>query len=352
MTEPTLGPDIRYVLSQLNTNSHFDGFDDVGLFRLMAPDVAMRAAGLIANTAAQLRQDILAAVVSDFKQGGYFLEIGATDGAYLSNTLLLEKDFDWTGILAEPARYWHEALRKTRKSVIDTRCVHAETGKTLMFSEVAADQALSTITEYSESDFHASTRSDSAEYPVETVSLTDLLDANDAPEAIDFLSIDTEGSEFDILNAFDFGRYRFGAICCEHNFAPQRDAILALLKGHGYIRILNGISQFDDWYVHDSMVARLDAALPDWRNVSNQDSGLGDPPLSEKDRMIRTLQATVSDLMVERDAYKEVLEVEKAQEIALLKETVENLIVDRDAHKGALEEMKNRTLLQRIRSPR
>lgn len=348
MTEPTSGPDMRYVLSQLNTYSHFDGFDDVGLFRLMEPGVATQAAGLIAKTTAQLRQDILAAVVSDFTQRGYFIEIGATDGAYLSNTLLLEKEFDWSGVLAEPARYWHDALYKTRKAAIDTRCVHTESGKTLVFSEVAADQALSTITDYAESDFHAATRNDSSQYPVETVSLTDLLIANDAPREIDFLSIDTEGSEFDILNAFDFDSYRFGLICCEHNFAPQRDAILALLKDHGYLRVLNGISQFDDWYVHDSMTARLDVALPDWRMVSSQDSDLGEPPLSDKDRMIRTLQTTVEGLIVERDAYKEALEVEKAREITVLKETIESLIVDRDAHKGALEELKARSLWTQI----
>jgi len=333
---------IRLVLSNLNRNSHFDGFDDVGLFRLMDPAVAVKAAELIPKTAGQLRQDILAAVVCEFKRDGYFVEIGATDGFYLSNTLLLEREFGWRGILAEPAKYWHEALHKNRSTIIDTRCVHAESGKTLMFSEVPADQALSTISEYIEGDLHSATRRTNTEYQVESISLKDLLDANSAPHEIDLLSIDTEGSEFDILQDFDFDTYQFKLICCEHNYTPHRTSILELLRRHGYIRILDGISQFDDWYVHESMKTQLERVLPDWSSVSTQEDSQSTAPLSDKDRMIRTLQITVENLIVERDAYKEVLEVQtkvemlaKDDAIRTLQETVENLIIDRDTYRDA-----------------
>ena len=63
------------------------------------------------------------------------------------------------------------------------------------------------------------------------------------------MSIDTEGSEFAILNAFDFDRWRFGALTVEHNFLPQREAIHTLLVSHGYTRVLAHISKQDDWYV-------------------------------------------------------------------------------------------------------
>jgi hypothetical protein len=87
-------------------------------------------------------------------------------------------------------------------------------------------------------------------YPVETITLTELLQSHGAPEVIDYLSIDTEGSEFDILNAFEFNRYRFRVITVEHNFAPQRGDIYRLLTEHGYRRVAETASRFDDWYVH------------------------------------------------------------------------------------------------------
>ncbi len=86
-------------------------------------------------------------------------------------------------------------------------------------------------------------------YTVRTISLVDMLKKHNAPSVIDYLSIDTEGSEFEILSAFDFSKYQFNAITCEHNYAPIRDDIHSLLSQHGYRRVFPHISQCDDWYV-------------------------------------------------------------------------------------------------------
>jgi hypothetical protein len=79
-----------------------------------------------------------------------------------------------------------------------------------------------------------------------------LLIEHNAPKFVDLLSIDTEGSEFEILKNFDFQSYRFGAICVEHNFADTREKINELLLAKGYIQAHAELSDFDDWYVQDT----------------------------------------------------------------------------------------------------
>jgi FkbM family methyltransferase len=196
----------------------------------------------------QLRQDIFVLSELGLKREGFFVEFGATDGVYLSNTHMLEQQFGWTGILAEPARCWHRALRTNRSCTIETACVWRDSGATLEFNEVE-EKELSTVNSYSSSDLHALSRKEGKRYEVKTISLLDLLDKHAAPKSIDYLSIDTEGSEYDILSSFDFSRYRFRVITCEHNFSPQREQIFSLLTQQGFIRKFEQYSQFDDWYV-------------------------------------------------------------------------------------------------------
>ncbi len=108
---------------------------------------------------------------------------------------------------------------------------------------------LSTINLYSNEDLHSVTRKDGKIYNVETISLNDLLLKYDAPLDMDYLLIDTEGSEFDILSNFDFDKYTFKVITCEHNYTPMRQRIFDLLTKNGYIRKFEGLSKFDDWYI-------------------------------------------------------------------------------------------------------
>ncbi len=78
----------------------------------------------------------------------------------------------------------------------------------------------------------------------------DLLEKYNAPNQIDYLSIDTEGSEFDILNSFDFNwKYKILMITVEHNFTLKRNEIFELLSRYGYKRVYEDVSMFDDWYV-------------------------------------------------------------------------------------------------------
>ena len=197
---------------------------------------------------AQFLQDLWVTFELEGRRNGFFVEFGAADGVKYSNTCYLERELGWNGILAEPAHVYYPGLRVARNCFVDNRCVWTKTGERLLFNQPEI-VVHSTIDAFSDSDDLAETRKDGQRYEVETVSLMDLLDHWNAPQRIDYLSVDTEGSEFEILQAFDFGRYDVRLISVEHNHTPKRDEIAALLAAHGYRRKFEAVSFVDDWYV-------------------------------------------------------------------------------------------------------
>lgn len=208
---------------------------------------------LIQKSTSQLGQDCVALVVSEFKRDGFFVEFGATNGIDLSNTYFLETEFNWNGILCEPAKFWKEELVRNRGANLDFDCVWSVTNDEIEFNEVDYKE-LSTIAEFSNSDMHIKDRRYGKTYIVNSVSLLDLLVRHNAPSVIDYLSIDTEGSEFEILSKFDFSRFSFRFVSCEHNYGSNRERIFQLMISHGYRRILVEHSEFDDWYVNESLI--------------------------------------------------------------------------------------------------
>jgi len=178
----------------------------------------------------------------------YFVEFGATDGITMSNTYIFEKRFGWDGLLIEPARVWKSRLIANRSSDFDFRCVFNATGQKVEFNE-SENAVYSTIQNFSKIDTHAQERITGGKYIVDTVTLNDVLENHNAPKIIDYLSIDTEGSEFTILNSVDFNTWSFKVITVEHNYTSQRALIYELLTLNGYKRVLENISFMDDWYV-------------------------------------------------------------------------------------------------------
>ena len=200
----------------------------------------------IKNTKSQINQDIFVLYTLNWKRNGFFVEFGATNGVDLSNTYLLEKDFGWRGILSEPNPHWRDEIIRNRKTYIDFNCVWRETGKNLDFQ-------LSNEPEYSslKLDNNKKIKKNNS-IKVNTITLNDLLKKYNAPKNIDYLSIDTEGSEFEILKSFDFSKYNISIITCEHNYSLDRKNIFNLLVRNGYERVYSGLSRWDDWYVKKS----------------------------------------------------------------------------------------------------
>jgi FkbM family methyltransferase len=203
----------------------------------------------------QLQQDLVAqwryGRDKDRDSPPFFVEFGATDGITLSNTYLLEKEFGWKGILCEPAKSWHPKLLGNRSCAIDERCVYSSSEKLISFMEVLEGE-LSTISSFAEQDSWSASRKKSQQYNVETVTLEDLLRHHGAPRKINYLSVDTEGSEYEILKNFDFNRWEIDFISVEHNFTSNREKLHALLSDFGFVRKFTTMSKWDDWYFKEN----------------------------------------------------------------------------------------------------
>jgi hypothetical protein len=237
----------------------FENLIELRAIRQSYPDeivsrfVSFCAANVTTSTA-QLLQDLMVLFFTNGKRGGFFVEFGATDGINLSNTFVLERQFGWNGILAETARCWHDALSANRRCAIDRRCVWRATSEQIEFNETACGE-FSTIHQFSYRDHYRDDRSSGYRYMVDTVSLNDLLAFHQCPSKVDYLSVDTEGSELSILSNFDFGAYDISIVTVEHNYCePDRTRLHDLLTANGFMRVLTFFSRWDDWYVKRKLI--------------------------------------------------------------------------------------------------
>jgi FkbM family methyltransferase len=206
---------------------------------------------LVPYSKAQVRQDLFVLQELNFKSNGFFVEIGAANGVAMSNTWLLEKKFEWKGILSEPSSRYYESLPKNRSAFIDNHFCWSETGIQKEFLELG-DSGLSTLSDFAGEGIHGSTRMsvEGKRYVVESISLGDLLEKYSAPKSIDYISIDVEGAEMEILKNFQFDKYAVKIWTIEHNFEEKmRLEIFELMSRHGYARKFVNISHQDDWYV-------------------------------------------------------------------------------------------------------
>lgn len=197
------------------------------------------------NTYSQLGKDIYVINKYNKKTNGFFIEIGASDGIKLSNTYLLEKKYNWTGICIEPELKSYEKCVVNRPNSICLNCaVYSENDLKLEFN-IASNNLLSGI--ISHVDCHFTSLHNGNKIIVQTKTLNWVLDNHYAPNFIEYLSLDTEGSELEILKVVNFDKYKFGIIDVEHNYIePRRTQIRELLLSKGYN--YDGANQFDDRY--------------------------------------------------------------------------------------------------------
>ena len=202
------------------------------------------------DSKSQICQDWFVLDHLDLKKDGFFVEIGAASGIDLSNTYLLEKKFNWTGILCEPSIFWQQSLKANRNCLIDSRCVYTSSGSEIDFLETSHPE-YSTIDSFQNRDSHSDKRKVFNQYKVKTITLEDLLDFHNSPKVIDYLSVDTEGSEYDILKNFNFDKFQIRIITVENNNTENKALFDNLLLTNKYKKVMEEFSQFESWYINE-----------------------------------------------------------------------------------------------------
>ena len=211
----------------------------------------------------QLYQDVFASFIVGEKFEKSFFEFGATDGIDLSNTYILETYLNWTGALSEPSPQWHKELRKNRPDAdIITDCVWSESNKNLDFF-VSDVGVLSSLFDFKESDknsmpgnTHARIKSGKV-ISVKTISLNDVIEKKFGSKTPSYISIDTEGSEYEILKAFNFKKFRPIIFTIEHNYTELESKIDKIMNSNDYIRVFKSNSAFDAWYISKEIFDKI-----------------------------------------------------------------------------------------------
>ena len=212
----------------------------------------------------QLLQDAFASFIVSDLFDKTFLEFGATDGISLSNSYMLENQLGWTGILAEPSPQWHKKLKYNRPNTqIITECIWKSSGENLDFF-VSDVGVLSTLVDFKYSDLssmpgNTKTRvKDGNVVKVETLSINEVMEKYFNGNSPSYVSIDTEGSEYEILNSLDFGKYRPVVFTIEHNYTNLQNKIDALMISNDYKRVFSKLTSFDAWYIrNDAMELQM-----------------------------------------------------------------------------------------------
>tara|TARA_Y100000310_G_scaffold236127_1_gene239289 strand:+ start:407 stop:1039 length:633 start_codon:yes stop_codon:yes gene_type:complete len=154
----------------------------------------------------QLGQDAWILEKTNYKKNGFFVEIGAYDGKNLSNTYVLEKEYNWSGICAECNPETIPQLINNRSCAIETRALMHRNNLNVPFYS-HPDPTLSMVFLHESYEQGSTKEIVHAQHIVKTVTINKMLEEHDAPTDIDYISIDTEGTELFITTVFDFAKY-------------------------------------------------------------------------------------------------------------------------------------------------
>lgn len=175
--------------------------------------------------------------------GGIYVELGALDGVTYSNTYFFRHALEWRGALIEPNTRSFEKLKQNRAPRDDVFNFAVCANKQMVhFLEDGGNGAISGVVEFMAPTFakrwHGETNPKATLTKITCESLSGILSQSDVVGAghVDFLSVDVEGGEFEVIKTLDFDKHQFGVIfyeADEHN-PVKNEALKSFLANRGY----------------------------------------------------------------------------------------------------------------------
>jgi FkbM family methyltransferase len=177
-------------------------------------------------------------------RNGFYVELGANDGALASNSYYFELKKQWKGVLIEPCPNLYLSCLKRRgknNHVFCNACVpfeYEDKFVSMRYSDsmtISEDLTLdigNSDTFIESGDKFLAIGEKSFEFGARAATLNALLDEASAPPLIDFLSLDVEGAELAVLQGVDFSRYKFKFMLIECRDLEQ---LLNYLSPLGYV---------------------------------------------------------------------------------------------------------------------
>lgn len=200
----------------------------------------------------QIGQDIIAYICLKNKKNGFYIDIGAYDGITLSNTYIFEK-LGWNGFCVEANPKTFEKLQNNRKcDCYNYALCSKELGKSKFFT---SSIDVLDVLEVHNSDSHRdriikSSNNNTNVIEIETTTFEKIMNNYKDVQHIDFMSLDIEGGEFDVLSSIDFNKYSFSLITVEYN--DKYNEIKEFMLSKGYKILMK--NRFDLIFIKNSNI--------------------------------------------------------------------------------------------------
>ncbi|KAH3785275.1 uncharacterized protein LOC127842568 [Dreissena polymorpha] len=190
------------------------------------------------NSFSQYGQDKYLSSHFGSKRNGFFVEIGAYDGQFLSNTLLLEMKNNWTGLLIEANPHMFSLISSVNRNCYAINCCLGYTNSSLTFTlagMISSADAVITARHRnrinSESNNFKNDKTYNKTVTVQCYSLFEVLNVI-GTKKVDYFSLDVEGAELYILESIDWNQIDIDVFTIETD--QHRDTIMSFMKDHGY----------------------------------------------------------------------------------------------------------------------
>jgi FkbM family methyltransferase len=193
----------------------------------------------------QYKQDeyLETSIFKGFKNGLY-MDIGAHDGVTINNTLYFEKNNNWNGINIEPLDDVYNKLVVNRPNSINIKCAVCNTdGSAEFISNKGYTEMLSGLKSTFDPRHHIRLQyenihnnSTSNIIKVDTKRIETICDEYNIKH-INYLSIDVEGGEFEVIKSINFDKVFIDVIVFENNYDDISVPIIMHLENNGYVVI-------------------------------------------------------------------------------------------------------------------